>query len=278
MSDIIRVSQGLGSAWTITARAEDGTPYTGFAGTEPLSASVRVGRDQPVLFTLSPSWLDHTQGTVTLPIPGSSTAAVLPGRYLLDVFLTDLTADLYEGFLEVQYSAGAAAALVSYGSFADMVDRAPWIEKLQRDTDLAGFARQRYLARRWFEDLLHRHYRYDNGLSTDFQFVPGISFGGWWGNYYRTGKRSVQLQTWLDSNFLFVTDPVIDAVSHHAIALLCDRQVTPGKEDSGYGQAAAKYHARAEDTAMNITAELDTNGDGKSDVLIRLGSADTLVG
>ena len=55
------------------------------------------------------------------------------GRYLIELHLADDSADLYEGFLEVTYSAGMAAALASYGAFSDLLDRAPWLEKLQPD-------------------------------------------------------------------------------------------------------------------------------------------------
>jgi hypothetical protein len=280
MADLMGVAQGLGASFTITLRDSSGNPFTGYTGSEGLTGTVRAGRDSTPIFSLSPAWLDASAGTISLAIAGSDTASVDPGRYLVQLALADGSADLYEGFLEVAYSAGSAAALPTYGAFADMLDRAPWIEKLQRPTDLAGFARQRHLARRWFEDLLHRHYRYSSNLSTDFAFVPGVSFGGWYGmtTFYRDGRRSKDLQDWLDADRLDVTSQVIEAVSCYAIALLCDRQVAPGKDDNGYASHARKWFKRAEDTALSITAEIDSDGDGTNDTTIRLGIADTLEG
>ena len=94
---------------------------------------------------------------------------------------------------------------------------------------------------------------------------------------WRDGRRSTDLQGWLDANLLSVTDPIIDAVSLYAIAL-CERQVTPAKDDTGFGAAVASIFARAEATAADITAEIDTNDDGIIDTVIRLGSTDTLDG
>jgi hypothetical protein len=247
---------------------------------EGLAGTVRIGRDSPALIVLAPVWLLASAGTITVIITSGDTATLDTGRYLLELHLADDSADLYEGFLDVTYSAGTAAALTSYGAYSDLLDYAPWLEKLQRPTDLAGFARQRYKAREWFEDLLHRHYRGTSGISTDFAFVPGISFGGLYGGgvLWRDGRRSTDLQGWLDSNLLLITDQVVEAVSLYAIALLCERQVTPGKDDTGYGAAARKYFARAEAVAADISAELDTDNDGKTDTVIRLGSTDTLDG
>lgn len=280
MSNSITVSQGLTANYVLTIRDSSGKAYTAYTGTEPLAASVRAGRDTAPLFVLAPAWIDATLGTIALAIPGTSTAALDAGRYLLQVKLADNSADLYEGFLDVDYSPGTAVALPSYGGYSDMLDRAPWLTKLQTDTDLAGFARQRQQARRWFEDILHRHYRYSGTLSADYAFIPGISFAGGYGTstFLRDGRRSKELQQWLDADRLDVTQQVIDACTYYALALVCERQVSPGKQDSSYGQLSRTFYQRAEDIALNITAEIDTDGDGANDTAIRLGLADTLDG
>jgi hypothetical protein len=275
--EILKIQQGMSSTWVVTARQTDGTPFTQFTGDETLAASVRPGQDDPPTFTLTPTWLDASGGTITLPIPGASHTNVPPGRYLLDIYLADKSADLYNGFIEIEWSAGAAASLPVYGSFRDMTDRAPWIEQYQSETDLAGFARQRNQARAWFDDLLQRHYRYSGGLSQDFHFVPGVSFGGCYATYYRDGRRSGDLQGWLDDDRLDVTAQVIDAVSCYAIALVCDREMAPCKDD-GPGAFARKFYRRAEEAAGLITAEIDSDDDGVNDLTIRLGISDTLEG
>ncbi len=271
------VSQGVTATKIATVRDQAGVPIA-FVGDEALSGTVRAGQNSAPLITLSPTWISGPAGTISVPIQGTATATMDVGRYFVQIIVADASADLYEGYLEVTYSPGTDQPLTSYGSFADMLDRAPWIEKLQKPTDLAGFARQRYLARKWFEDLLHRHYRGASGLSTDFAFVPGVSFGGNWGTYYRDGRRSKELQDWLDDDRLDVTEQVKEAVSCYAIALLCDRQMAPGKDDNGYASFSRRFFARAEDAASLISAEIDSDDDGTNDTTIRLGIADTLEG
>jgi hypothetical protein len=277
MADLITVAQGLSSTWTVTIRGPSGAAYTGYTGAEGLTGTVRVGRDTTPLIVLAPTWLDATLGTIALPIPGAVTRDLETGRYLVQIALADGSADLFEGFLQVNYSPGTAAALPTYGSYGDLLDRAPWIATLQKNTDLAGFARQRNQARAWFEDLVHRHDRGGSGLSTDFAFVPGISFGGEFGMGYRGGGKSRELQTWLDAGRLDLTTQVIDAVSCFAIALVCQRQISSAGSD-GYERAARKWFAMAEAVAQMITAEIDSNGDGVNDYTISLNSHDTLEG
>lgn len=252
-SDLLTVAQGLSARWTLTIRDTDGAPFTAYTGSEVLAGSVHAGRNQAPLFFVSPTWLSAPAGTVSLPIPGSATANIEPGQYTINVRLADGSADLYDGYIKVTYSAGTALALPSYSSYADLLDRAPWCEKLQRLTDLAGFARQRYLARLWFDDLIHRHY------------------GGYW-----PGRQSVALRGWLADDRLLVTGPIVDACSNYAIALLCDRQVTPTAEDSGYARAARKHYAMSEDAATNIVAEIDSDGDGTADLAVNLGLSATV--
>jgi hypothetical protein len=282
MSDVLAVQQGLGSSWTLQLRDAAGKAYVSppgpYSGSEALACSVRSGQDQPALFTLTPTWLSAAAGTITLPIPGSVHATLDVGRYLGCVSLEDGSADLIEFFLEVQYSAGTAAALTSYASFQEMLDRAPSIEKLQKPTDLAGFARQRYKARQWFEDLLHRHWT-DTGCWSGFGFWGGYRGSANTGQVvsHRSGRRSAELQTWLDADRLDVTEPVIEAVTCYAIALVYERAIE-AKDTAGYGAAARRFFGRAESAALGITAEIDSDGDGTNDRVIRLGVADTLQG
>ncbi len=282
MADTIpTVAQGISASFVATVRNAAGDAYTGYAGTESLAGTVRTGRDAEPLIVLAPVWLDHTAGTITVPFPAADTADVEPGRYLLELHLDDDSADLFEGFVEITFSAGTAAALASYATFGDMLDVAPAVEKFQRSTDLAGFARQRFKARRWFEDLLHRHYRSGGGIATDFAF-GAIGWAGYGRGpvVYRDGRRSADLQTWIDADRLDVTEAVVDAVTAYAVALVYDRQAMSvlGDASATFAALARKFFARAEDGVANISAEIDSNGDGRNDVVIRLGLADTLEG
>lgn len=271
-----------GSALTIDVTLCDtlGKPIIDYDGTEPLITTVWPGGGRVATFTANTLWVLPAEGTITIEIDDTITATMTPGRYQLLTRLDDggVLVDAYFCTVDITEGPGVGLALPVYCTFADLLDSAPWLEKLQRDTDMAGFEKQRNAARKWFDNLLQRHYRGGTGLSLDFTFIPGISFGGSQGYGYRDGRRSRDLQTWLDADRLDVTDAVIEAVTCYAIALLCDRQVTPGKEDTGYADKAMDFYRQAEYAAQDITAEIDTNGDGVNDITIRLGIADTLEG
>jgi hypothetical protein len=164
-----------------------------------------------------------------------------------------------------------------------LTDRAKWVGQLKGATDSAGFIDQRAMARQWFEDILQRHYRSNTWLNADYNFVPGISFGGRWaagmqGVPFRPGTRSGELQNWLDADRLDVTGQVVEAVACYAISLIAETEISPTKDPSQYAQFGTRFAARADSAVAGITAELDTDGDGVNDVWIRLGIADQLEG
>jgi hypothetical protein len=279
------VAQGITGSFVVQLVDGNGNDYTQYLGTESLAGSVRIGENFPALFAPTLAWISGPLGTISVGIPGSATAGLDVGRYVLELHLADDSADLYEGFLEVTYSAGTSTGLVTYGSFQSILDRAPGIEKFQRSTDLAGFAQQQNDARRWFEDLLHRHHKSDNDLSTDFT-VGWIGWGyggpcrstatGW-----RDGRRSQWLVKQLAAGALYVSDQVVDAVSCYAIALLYDRQAMTISDNSpAFEKMARKFFSRAENIASNITAELlvDVGSPSSRRIVIRLGTYDTLEG
>ncbi len=275
MSTPNKVAQGITEDFALQIVDRFGAPFTTYTGTEVLTGTVRLGADFPAIFTITPTWITANAGTIAVVIDGDDTEDLDVGRYLIQITLADLSADLYEGWLEVTYSPGAAVALVSYGSHQDMLDMAPGVEKFARPTDLAGYAKQRQIARRWFEDLLHRHDRGLSGLATDTAFgwgAVGYSLG------YRDGRRSPQLTAWLAADALVVTDQVVAAVTAHAVAQLYDRQASMVSDGASFAAQARKFFARAENAASGITAELITDGGSVTNYVIRLGSADTLEG
>ena len=248
MSNPASVEQGVTGTFVVQLVDGQGNAYTQYAGTEDLAGSVRIGQDFPALFQPTLAWISGPLGTISVEVLGTSTAALDIGRYWLELHLADDSADLYEGWLEVTYAVGTAAALVRYGSYQAMLDLAPAIEKFQRASDLAGFASQQNAARRWFEDLLHRHHKSNDGLSTDYT-VGWVGYG--WGGPcrstavgWRDGRRSQWLTTQLAAGALVVSDQVVEAVSCYAVALLYDRQAMAVSDGATYAAIARKFFAR----------------------------------
>jgi hypothetical protein len=279
------VAQGVTEVFTVQLVDGQGNNYTAYLGTEAIAATVRIGQNYPALFAPTLAWISGPLGTIEVTVLGTSTAGLDIGRYWLELHLADDSADLYEGALEVTYSAGAATGLVTYGSYQSMLDIAPAIEKFQRTTDLAGFARQQDEARHWFDDLLQRHHRGHDGLSTDYTIGwAGYGWGSgpcrstWVG--WRDGRHSHWLQTQLDAGGLYVSRRVLEAVSCYAVALIYDRQASAVSDGAAFAAIARKFFARAENVASNITAEVtvDANTPSCRRIVVRLGSIDTLEG
>lgn len=284
----ITVIQGT-SCSPLLQRTTDGTtPVTGFLSSDVLTARVWIGEDQPILFSPSVAWIDASIAKFQLFLSAGNTATLTPGTYYVQILATrgSSVIKLFDESILITPAPGTATALTSYCTYRDMQRFAPWVSRLQSQSDLAGFAQERQDARNWFDDLLQRHFRGGSGLSPDLYFIPGIAFmggmGGYGGGYlvpYRPGIRSKQLQDWLDADRLDVTSEVIKANAAYAIAQVAKAQIVPGNDkSSAYSSFYAHFEAMAEHTAQLITAELDSDGDGTNDTAIRLGIADTLEG
>lgn len=160
--DTMTVSQGFGLQEVITIRDYLDNPITTYTGLESLSGSVRAGRainpsvsGQGFLFT--PTWGDASQGTVNVNLTSAQTATISPGQYLIQVGLADKSADFYEGYLVVTYSAGLSVLPPTYCTYDDILIFAPWIQRLQSETGVAGFALERGQARAWLDNVIIQH-------------------------------------------------------------------------------------------------------------------------
>lgn len=271
------VDQGDDATFTATLRDENGNAYTGYAGTEPITCTVWPGNELPPLTGVATAdWLDATAGTIDVAIAGSGTAALVPASYDLKLEINGVS--VFRATLAIGESAGATAGRTAHVTLRHLRKHYKNVDKLIARGDDPTALEARADAWDWLCDLLHRHYRNGSGLTTDFHFVPGISFGGLYPfGYYRDGRRSSELQGWLDAGRLDLTTPVLDAMACHALAQICGGQVDVGDKEV-WADFAARFAARAEQIVSCLTAELDSDGDGVNDLTIRLGVADTLEG
>ena len=286
-SAALELVQGLDGSFPLQITTDGVTPSTAYLNSDELSGRLSIGEDQPTLFAPGVSWIDATVAKYQIVIAGAQSATLTPGTYYVQAIATRGSLNTLISppklAIEILPAPGTAAALKSYCTYRDMLRFAPWVARLQGQVDLAGFAQERQDARDWFEDLLYRHYRGGQGVAADYFFIPGISFGArWWGNgpnVFRSGARSAALQGWLDADGLLITSEVIKANAAYAIAQVAKGQIVPGNDKSNvYAGFYAHFESLAENTASLITAELDTDADGITDTVIRLGVADTLEG
>lgn len=112
---------------------------------------------QGVVFT--PTWGNPAEGTVNVALTAAETATLDPGQYLIQVGLADKSADFFEGFLVVTYSAGLSSLPATYCAYDDLLSYAPWIMKLQSENQVAGFAIERGLARGWLDNIIIQHFQ-----------------------------------------------------------------------------------------------------------------------
>lgn len=213
-------------------------------------------------------------GQIAMSVSAAQSASLAPATYAIQVTVapvgTSLNIIVFEGSLKILASPGTAVLPPTYCTVDDMKIYAPWIEDLQDlKTDVAGFLSQRGRARTWFEDLIHRHYRYGGGISRQ----QNLLIGGMGKTGYRTGMRNPFVVAALANNSLIVTDQIKEANARYAIALVCDGQVGL---DNPYRQKAEDYFYAASNIAQQTTCELDTNNDGFTDMVVDLGICDVL--
>ncbi len=281
--DVWQVDQGDTATFTAVLHDATGAVYTGYAGTEPITATVWPGDEQaPILSVAVAEWLEADAGSIDVAI--SVSASMVPATYVVKLEIAN--AAVFKARLEVGESSAATTARTAHVTLRHLRKHYARVDKLLSATDDPTALEARADAWDWLVGLLHAHYRGGSGLATDFAFVPGLSFGGlgWPLGLYRDGRRSAVLEGWLNptpteddprTTWLDLTTEVLDCMACYALAQICGGQVD-AEDKKGYGAFANRFAARAELLATTIIAEIDSNGDGVNDVTIRLGSADTL--
>lgn len=249
------------------------TTYTSSA---TFTAYFYRGDDQASLFTPTCAWTSATAGTFSVTLPASSTASLAEGTYRLDVFITEggIKSHAVRASVEVLATAGSGTAPATYCTYEDMLKYAPWLRTMV-DTaeDQAGFAEQRGQARKWLEDLAHKHYRGQRFFVN----------GGYWTlpNTWamtRLSGRDETLQGWLDDDLLILNPDVVEACAKMAIYYVLQGRLAPAQSGNGnqYGAYAAWFAAEAKTIVSTMTLEIDDAGTGTAGTRIDLSVTDTL--
>lgn len=265
---INEVSQGLAKTFIRKIYNDQGYPITGFDGTETFEVTLwpgDTGREITSVDTLTASWSKPADGEYIISVPGMD---IVPGIYSIRAVLDpkgsvcyDSPREVFRGYLKVNASPGAMCndPMKSYCTYADLLEKAPFLEQTFSDTDMSGFSRQRYRARQWVDMSIMRNapntsnWNHSN-LVFYGVFAPGVSSRG----------RVADL---LDSNKLILTRPIVDAAAHYAIFLICDAlNATPAA--GGYGEIAQKHYSRACSVLDSAVAEFSTSGSGSADFAV----------
>lgn len=105
-----RAFQGQGETWTNTLN------ISGFAGTEPLTASIYKGNTQAAVLTVTPAWNTSVNQTtpptlIDTSITGVQFNAMIPGAYFVLIGVADGSAALQKGFLDLYPAPGGTPPL-----------------------------------------------------------------------------------------------------------------------------------------------------------------------
>jgi len=251
--DTWQVTPGIDAQWTLTVTGEDSNPITTYLGSEALTGSIRPGRAVAPVATLAPTWKDAANGLVSVPVPGSATAGLAAGSYLVTVGLADASADVFEGILEVGYAAGTDTLPPVYCSYDDLLDYVDWIGKLWTPKDLTGFARQRGRARSYLEDLL-----------------VSLLMGGGQDPY-----PSKWLRDQFANNSLIVRDQTKEITARLSTWYVCSPQLSRLEEEEV--KLARACRREAEQLLKLYRAEIDLpdqsgHRDGYADIVINCGA------
>jgi hypothetical protein len=259
-------------------------PIGTYTGAETLAASVWPGDDQPELFAPTVAWLVAADRTMTLEWDGTLTEDLAPGRYLVELRITSggNTVKLRAGIVELMSTPGVGVTLSAYCTADDMRKIAPWIDEIQAQSDQAGFAEQRAMARDDFDRLVQTHYGgadFDREDSLD-QFLSSGGYG------WDAGEDDATLQELLDDDRLVLTGPTGKVVvrwnAYTAVAHVCQSQIG-ANPDSPYASRARYCMAMADELLCSLTVGIDTSTDGKDgagdgvpDVFVPLGRTRTI--
>jgi hypothetical protein len=272
-NDVQAVTQGSRLQVKATLRDQLGQPLAGYDGTETLAAVVWPGGDRAASFDATATWVDAPAAAVLVTMSAAETAALDPGRYELLVRVQapgQDPDDAYGCAVDIIGAPGTGAAPKVYCNYAHLLRFGrSWLRQLQTDDDEAGFAEQLGRARTWIEDLAHAHYR----VASMAMVVGHQAMGP-----RRSGARSPWLQAQLAADTLIVTDQVREAAAKKALAYICDGQIGVGDAAVQYARLAKFYHSEADYIGSCLTLELDTDGDGYSDVTIDCTSTDPFYG
>lgn len=253
--DTMTVTQGFALKETITVRDSSDNPITTYTGTEAMSGSVRPGRSIAPSFTFTPTWLSPSDGTISVALSATQTALLDPGQYLIQVGLADKSADFYEGFLLVSYAAGTDTLPTTYCAFSDLLTYAPWIQKLQTEVQVAGFALERGLARGWLDQIIVNHFTY--------QFLgpqmgqPGFMPLNLFPSTTANAAQSLWLREQLNSDYLVRRQNVVEITAKKSIYYICRSQIDAVTDKQE--RLATWFGADADRMALSLRAEITLN-------------------
>lgn len=241
-----------GSQWALQVPLTDpatGLPYDGYDPTVYIDCTVTGGPDnsagaaQPLA-----AWDAATPGLIDLYLSPAQTQSLAAGFYSVTVRVDDPAGGYREVLLlELEVVAPPVAAPPAYCEYRDLLDHGGgWLTAVPVRADLvAGFARQRGLARGWLDGVILAHW---DG--------SGCGLHGWGAG----PGREAYLRGVLDRGGLILTPQVVRIAALKSLAFVARAQTGQPTADSvsPYAGWAADYDREADRQARCLVAGIDT--------------------
>ncbi len=277
MLEIQRMSGLAGSTETIQLQRRSSTgAYVADSGTytgdESLTCVVWPGEDRAASATLPASWNDGPTGKISIEFPLDVMGDLAIGRYQGVVQLADSSTLLAAFALVVVAGPGSAEAPKVYGTYQDLLDELPWLTQLQSDAnDQTGFADARREARNWLDGVIL------SAVPTCERYFRSWDRGWDW-SFGNSAETNVEIADALADDKLMTASPsglrLVRAATYRALSTILRR--CAGQKAAGDLMSLSSYYrGLSESTVVCCVAEIDTDGDGRPNYVVRLGRTST---
>lgn len=257
-----------------------------FAAGDTVSAYVYPGGALAPAFAAAASWYTagntqngYQRGQVLVSIaPDQSMSLEANGSYVLQVWWTSAdaskTACVWRGGLSVEPASGTGArTIATYCELDDALRYAAWVRLVANsDTQQEGFYSERLQARRWLDWAILNAYRGASVGNFEYHSTMAFSFGGGVGWRRGVGPSPSMVQ-WLQRDMLILRPQIVEACAYRTIAIIGLGQIGVNNQYASYG---AYFRDMSERVLCATTAEIDLNNDGVGEILVSLGSTNTL--
>lgn len=264
----IEVARGRDDSFVVSLFDEANAPAV-FDPSDALDASVWIGGSEAELYSPGAAWLSAPDGTITLTTTAAGTAALAPGTYPLEVFVTpaatSLKISVASFWLAVVDAPGASeTSLPVYGTFQDLRDNGGgyWLDMLRRD-GLANCLRERAKARQWLDDAIVNAIR---PLDPRGPYRYAIASGA-----THPDEPCQTIRDALDADGLVVDARIVELSSLKALEYVCRSRLTFESGDL-WASRSRFFAAEANRLALSTRAVI-ANDDGATIFAVHLGTA-----
>ena len=304
MGDTLEIVQGTYKQFPRQRLDAQGNQYSSlnnpspFLGSDTLSCEVWGGDDTVVLATPSVAWIDVTEVAFSLTCLNADTAALSPGTYPAQAFVTrgPYKHAIDEFALRITGAPGTAAAPLAFTTLDDVLKYLPMVEDIQASSSQTGFREEQALATERLIDALVMLYQPgsyglrigDPGFNAMSMLGPNENPSRWLREQIVPLPPASTVPAWFPmrtntlpnlikptvSTALLLYNPVIEIVAKWAVVHVLKAQVSRSSEQDWW-DLAGKFErdANALFRARKFEVDLATPQTGWAGITIHGGAS-----